>query len=112
MVTLTVNWSNTFTVVGFGFATVLIILTLLVYLLMLFEKVARFTAPAEKSVEKVSEKVVAAKQQSGLSPEVVVAIAAALDSYTNDEVHDHEAGVLTIKKTERNYSPWNASKYN
>ncbi len=109
MVTLTINWSNTLTVVGFGFTLVLIILTLLVFLLLIFEKAVNFKVPRQK-IEKTG-KVITPEQESDQSSEVIAAIAMALDSYTND-IHEHESMVLTIKKTSTDYSPWNARKYN
>lgn len=49
------------------------------------------------------------KNAEGLSSEVTAAIAMAL--YLSKEVHDQESNVLTIKKVERPYSPWNEKYY-
>ncbi|MDR3260229.1 MAG: lamin tail domain-containing protein [Tannerella sp.] len=45
------------------------------------------------------------------SGEVIAAIAAALYEVTEEDVHDLENTVLTIRKVARHYSPWNSKIY-
>jgi Oxaloacetate decarboxylase, gamma chain. len=110
---LTVNWTNTFVIVGFGFAMVLIILTLLVFLLQLFEK----TMSVVESRKNKPNKVVSAKinieemtHGGDVCEEDLVAISAAVFLYF-DEVHDNESNVIKIKRVQRRYSPWNSKIY-
>lgn len=49
-------------------------------------------------------------EDEGLPGEVVSAIALALHLYQN-ELHDHENSILTIKKVSRTYSPWSSKIY-
>lgn len=46
-------------------------------------------------------------RSEALSDEVYAAIAAAIHLY-NQELHDEEPTVITIQKTERSWTPWNA----
>lgn len=49
--------------------------------------------------------------QTSLSGEVNAAIAMALFMYQN-ELHDEESGVITIKRVSKTYSPWSSKLYN
>ena len=110
---LTINWTNTFVIVGFGFAMVLIILTLLVFLLQLFEKImsaidARKNQPNKVVSAKINVKEVT--YAGDVCDEDLVAISAAVFLYF-DEVHDNESNVIKIKRVQRRYSPWNSKIY-
>jgi len=110
---LAVNWTNTFVVVGFGFAMVLIILTLLVFLLLMFEKTILMVENRKnKSNKIVSAKINVEEMTHGgnIGEEDLVAISAAVFLYF-DEVHDNESNVIKIKRVQRRYSPWNSKIY-
>jgi hypothetical protein len=50
-----------------------------------------------------------AKDNTKRSGEIYAAIAMAI--YEATELHDEEHAILTIKNTERNYSPWSSKIY-
>ena len=50
------------------------------------------------------------KNVDQVSANEVAAISAALHMFMN-EVHDNESNVITIRRTERRYSPWNSKIY-
>jgi len=50
------------------------------------------------------------QDDSKMTGELNAAIGMALYLYF-DETHDHESGVLTIKKVSRRYSPWSSKIY-
>lgn len=110
---LEVNWTNTFSVVGFGFTMVLIILTLLVFLLIFFEKsVAALNVGKNKPEKKKEVKSAASAAADHLhkgyvTEEEMAAISMALHLYF-DDVHDNESNVIKIKRVERRYSPWSS----
>ena len=64
-------------------------------------------AEAEKTGEPVSQHVSASDSEGA----VYAAIAAAIHMY-NEELHDEESQIITIQKTERTWTPWNAKFYN
>lgn len=111
---LTINWSDTFAIVVLGFTMVLVILTLLVFLLLVFDKILAIT---EKKKNAVSQKIVSAKvntdnmlQAEHVLEQELAAISAAIFLYF-DEVHDKESNVIRIKRIERRYSPWSSKIY-
>ncbi|MDR1585154.1 MAG: OadG family protein [Prevotellaceae bacterium] len=115
---LAINWSNTFVVVGFGFAMVLVILILLVFLLLLFEKTMSAANRENKKKEVISVKVnpvdsISNKNSANggdISEDDLAAISTAIFLYF-DEIHDKESNIITIKRIERRYSPWNSKIY-
>jgi len=50
-----------------------------------------------------------AKKNNEKKGEIFAAIAMAI--YQSTELHDEENTILTIKNTERNYSPWSSKIY-
>ena len=63
--------------------------------------------PAEGEGTLESPYNVAAANAGTESGEIFAAIAMAIHEL-NDEHHDFESSILTIKKAQRNYSPWNS----
>lgn len=105
---LTVNWTNTFVVVGFGFGMVLTILTLLVLLLIAFRNVVGFLSgrlATRKTVVRQDTDIPSHRATSASG--TVAAISMALHQYTT-EVHDTESFILTITHSNRPHSPWKA----
>ena len=108
MQVLSTNWTEAWLVTGYGIGTVFAILVLLVFVLVLFNKVASGSekpaaaAPTPKPAQKLaSEPAVSISEAMGHDE---VAIAVALYMYLND-MHDYESGVLTINHNE-DYSGW------
>lgn len=105
---LHINWTNTLTVVGFGFIVVIIILTLLILLLLLFEKsMSFFVSKKNHPSKKKKNTALQLANQHSLSGDEVAAISMALHLYF-DDVHDFESNVIKIKRVERRYSPWSS----
>jgi Na+-transporting methylmalonyl-CoA/oxaloacetate decarboxylase gamma subunit len=91
-----------------GYVVVFIAL-LLLYLL--FVNLSRFLQFQIRN--KLKQKGKIDKTEKGdlsVSGEINAAISAALYLYL-EEVHDFESTVLTIKKVQRNYSPWSSKIY-
>ena len=100
---LIINWGNTLIIVGFGFGMVLTILSILVLLLVLWEK-------SPLLFEQIRKPVKSSGQESTEDPFAtndgeIAAITAAIHLYFN-EIHDIESNIVTIKRIER--SSWNS----
>ncbi|MBR0310456.1 MAG: OadG family protein [Paludibacteraceae bacterium] len=113
MILLAVNWPHVWMVTLLGFAIVLILLVVLIYVLKLFGFIMRPRVKVENPHE-VHEAVGAPRKQTSekitLTGNATAAIAMALHLYYNG-VHDEEPTQVTIKKVERKYSPWNSKLY-
>lgn len=46
-----------------------------------------------------------------LDAEKTAAMFMALHLYLNDEIHDEESNIITIKRIQKRYSPWNSKIY-
>ena len=104
------NWSQILWITLIGFAVVVLVLVLLIYIIQLFGVV--FAARhKQKVVKKSAEKGEAAPAEVALpemvTPEVVAAIAMAIRLAAGED-HDRESEVLTIQTIKRAYSPWNS----
>jgi len=110
MTLLATLWSHVWFVTLLGFALVLVLLVVLIYVLKLFGVIMQPRVKAEKPQE-VHETVGAPHKNSEehitLTGQATAAIAMALHLYYNG-IHDEEPTQVTIKKIERKYSPWNA----
>ncbi len=112
MILLTVNWPHVWMVTLIGFGLTFTLLILLVYLMRFFGmimkprvKVPKVVHSDEKSEIRYDEKV-----KVTLQANTTAAIAMALHLYY-DEPHDEEQHIITIKKIDRRYSPWNSKIY-
>ena len=108
---LSVNWSNTFIIVGLGFSIVFVILTLLVFILDYLHKIIKKTetdnkksVKSAKGNEHLAAISAALHLDAAQNNEHLAAIAAALNLCCNEE-HDKESEVLTIKPRE---TVWNS----
>lgn len=91
-----------------GYAIVFIALVVLFFVFNYISKIINMQVKGKlRRQGKLNEKT--EKSAEGLSSEVTAAIALAL--YLSKDVHDQESNVLTIKKVERPYSPWNEKYY-
>lgn len=106
MMILATKWSTAWLMTGLGISAVFLILVLLVFILMIFSKVAsnaevKPKTTARPTVRRSSE----GKQVVEGYEEDMVAVATAVYLYLNS-AHDEESGVLTIQNDER--SLWHA----
>ena len=110
MTFLATNWPHVWFVTLLGFALVLVLLVVLIYVLKLFGLIMQPRVKTEKPQE-VHASVGAPRKETDahitLTGQATAAIAMALHLYYNG-VHDEEPTHITIKKIERKYSPWNA----
>ncbi|MDR0829886.1 MAG: OadG family protein [Prevotellaceae bacterium] len=115
---LEINWGNTLIIVGLGFGIVFVILTFLVFVLNIWQKL--FTnnepkMPKPKQTQKPTAKIndvaviaaIAAAMAQTDNNADMAAIAAALHLYFEDE-HDVESNVLTIKQHQ---TEWNRKSF-
>lgn len=105
-----VTWSDMWAMTGIGFGTVFTILVLLVLILGIFNLVAKGpkkAAPAKAALPKATPKLVAEKSDATVDDDLA-AVATALYLF-NQEVHDEESFVLTIKHHEHN--AWRPEHY-
>lgn len=106
MLILKINdWSELLTGAGIGILVVFIALTILV---LLFELVQFFVL---NSIKKKQVKSGKTKEEIVEIPaNEIAAISMALHLFFND-IHDEESNIITIKRIERRYSPWNSKIY-
>ena len=103
-VLLTVNWGETWALVGICFTIVLLIMAFFVIVMTIFGVIAKKGKKAEPKAE--AQKPVAEAKPSGKIDDAdYAAIAVALHLYFGGE-HDKESNVLTIKNVSQVYSPW------
>lgn len=103
--------SSTWTVTFLGYVIVFAALALLVAIFTIVPKI--HAAQVKKRLKK--EGKLSSCESSGecsleVSGDENAAVAMALYMYFN-ELHDEESNVITIKKIERRYSPWNSKLY-
>lgn len=99
---------------AFGIVVVFAALTLLVLAFYAFGKVSRYNFRRKKSKSDLAKNSTpatnATTKDDHISSDEVAAIATALHLFFSD-VHDEESNVITIKRIERRYSPWNSKIY-
>jgi len=111
---LAINWPHVWFVTLLGFALVLTLLVVLIYVLKLFGWIMHPHVKVDKPQE--VQPVVGTPHEEEhdnritLTGEATAAIAMALHLYYNG-IHDEEPTHVTIKKIERKYSPWNSKLY-
>jgi Na+-transporting methylmalonyl-CoA/oxaloacetate decarboxylase gamma subunit len=104
-------WGVGITVIAMS--TVFLALLMLTIIFSSTAKVLRVTQKLLRKKEKgiVVAPVPVAKHKEEISGEEYAAIATAIYMYDN-ELHDEENTVLTIEKTTRSWTPWNAKYFN
>lgn len=111
---LTINqFSDILITAGFGILVVFCALVLLVFAFSTFEKLTRYNAKRKKIKSNPSGNSIqidSTVKDDELSSNEVAAIATALHLFFSD-VHDEESNIITIKRIERRYSPWNSKIY-
>jgi len=109
MMTLLVNWAHVWTVTLMGFASVFVLLCVLIAVMKLFG-VAMRPKVKVKQANEVHETVAhteAGKQEATLTGNATAAIAMALHLYYNG-VHDEEPTKVTTKRV---HTQWNNKMY-
>ncbi|MEA4974226.1 MAG: OadG family protein [Paludibacter sp.] len=92
-----------------GIIVVFTALTLLVLAFNLVGKLSRKSNSLKRKKKELQTEVIATPEKI-LSGNEIAAISMALHLFMND-VHDEESNVITIKRIERRYSPWNSKIY-
>ena len=111
MIFLAINWPHVLFVTILGFALVLVLLVVLIYVLKLFGHIMHPHVMVDKPQE--VHPVVGTPHEEEhdnritLTGDATAAIAMELHLYFNG-IHDEEPTHVTIKRIERKYSPWNA----
>jgi Na+-transporting methylmalonyl-CoA/oxaloacetate decarboxylase gamma subunit len=98
---------------GFGILVVFSALTLLVLAFYAFGKISRYQFKLNKTKSNQAKNVSTSKEgekDDEIPALEVAAIATALNLFFSN-VHDEESNVITIKRIERRYSPWNSKIY-
>ncbi|MDR0371613.1 MAG: OadG family protein [Prevotellaceae bacterium] len=93
---------------GIAVAIVFLALALLVFAFVLTGKIS-IKASAKRMVKR-GKTIEEAKDITHASADEIAAISMALHLFL-DDVHDKESNVITIKRIERRYSPWNSKIY-
>lgn len=92
-----------------GIIVVFSALTLLVLAFNLVGKLSRKSNSLKRKKKEIQTEAITAPEKI-LSGNEIAAISMALHLFMND-VHDEESNVITIKRIERRYSPWNSKIY-
>ena len=95
--------------IGMTLIAMSVVFSALVLLYLIFKNIGRAFTRKKKGKEGVPAQPVSRTSEE-ISGEVNAAIAAALYMYQN-ESHDYENTVLTIRKVARPYSPWSSKIY-
>lgn len=90
-----------------GIVIVFVALLLLVFAFLLVAKISKNASKKRMVKQQGPEK---AALSSEIPASEIAAISLALHLYF-DDVHDKESNVITIKRIERRYSPWNSKIY-
>ena len=113
MSTLLSIWSDTFIIIGLGLFMVFFILILLIFIIQSLHRVLLLHINFRR---KKSQATTLSEKTGKETPAIVslgesAAIAMALHLYYFEEIHDEENAIITIKKIEKPYSPWNSKIY-
>lgn len=98
---------------GFAILVVFVALTLLVLAFYAFGKISRYQFKRKKTKAQQAKNITTlstGESDDEIPALEVAAIATALTLFFSD-VHDEESNVITIKRIERRYSPWNSKIY-
>ena len=98
---------------GFAILVVFAALSLLVLAFYAFGKISRHQFKRNKTKANLAKQITTTApgaQDDEIPALEVAAIATALTLFFGD-VHDEESNVITIKRIERRYSPWNSKIY-
>lgn len=89
-----------------------VVFAALILLVLMFELIQKISINATK--KKVAKQTGKPQNEitdvKNISANEIAAISLALHLYLHD-IHDNESNVITIKRIERRYSPWNSKIY-
>jgi len=96
--------------IGMTMVAMSVVFISLLFLYLIFKNIAKLFAYdfSKKSSSNTNQSVTSKDNAATL--ELGAAVAVAIYLY-QQELHDHETALLTIKKINRNYSPWNSKIY-
>jgi len=102
-----IDFGYTVAIVGFG-----IVLFSLTMLFIVFSRLPKLVNMKFKKKRryKTEEKSQNKEEKLEMEGNVSAAISLALHLYFND-LHDEESNIVTIKKVQKRYSPWNSKIY-
>jgi len=87
---------------------IVVVFAALILLVILFELIQFLVLSSSKKKQlKAGKKIEEIKE---IPANEIAAISMALHLYMND-MHDEESNIITIKRIERRYSPWNSKIY-
>lgn len=90
--------------------SILIVFAALIILSLAFSLIGKLSVKSSKKRMQKAGHDEMAISSSEIPASEIAAISMALHLYL-DDVHDKESNVLTIKRIERRYSPWNSKIY-
>jgi len=99
------NWSELLVGAAIG---IMVVFSALAILVLLFELVQYLMLNSSKKKQIKAGKTI--EEIKDIPANEIAAISMALHLYMND-MHDEESNVITIKRIERRYSPWNSKIY-
>jgi glutaconyl-CoA/methylmalonyl-CoA decarboxylase subunit delta len=105
MLILNVNWGNAFIITFVGLFIVFMLLVFLVGVVSSFGLIANKVSTVANTNAKTLDK----EKKDEVTNGDYVAIAMALHLYM--DLHDQESDIITIKDTDRRYSPWSSKIY-
>ncbi|MFA8298591.1 MAG: OadG family protein [Hyphomicrobiales bacterium] len=89
---------------------IVIVFVALVFLFLVFSNLSKvLNKETRKRLVKEGKLDQATEDELMIPGDVAAAIGMAL--YLNDEVHDEESGIITIKREPKSYSPWSSKIY-
>lgn len=103
---LITNQGYTIAIVGWS-----IVFAALIILVIVFNNIPKIiNIKAKRNITKTTKKEVAPNEDLSIEADVNAAISMALFLYDN-EMHDEEFHVITIKHAAKTYSPWSSKIY-
>jgi Na+-transporting methylmalonyl-CoA/oxaloacetate decarboxylase gamma subunit len=99
------DWDGLLTGSAIGITVVFLALTILVIFFELFQKYI-VSSSKKKEIKKGKKE----EEIIDIASEEIAAVSMALHLFFN-EMHDEESNIITIKRIERRYSPWNSKIY-
>ena len=102
-------WEDILTGSGIGISVVFVVLTLLVFAFIGFSKLVKYQQKTRLKKEGVDVTSISSVSLD-IPAEVSAVIGLAIALHLSDH-HDNESDIITIKRTERRYSPWNSKIY-
>jgi len=104
---VSMTWGDMLVASVIGMVIVFVALTLLVFAFSLTGKLSVSNSKKRMKKQGIAKHEVASLDVSATE---IAAISMALHLYFDDE-HDKESNIITIKRIERRYSPWNSKIY-